>query len=89
MTRRYSPKDIPNYPDMGCPEATEYLGYQSYCKTCPFPRCLDDEPNGRRQFLIAQRNEEIKRLFKQGKTTKELTELFKVGKRTIERMIYG
>jgi len=61
MTLKYN-TDAPTYvkEDSGCPEATEYLAYQSCCFQCPFPKCLY-EPGGKRRWLKELRDEEIRR----------------------------
>lgn len=35
-------KEGPGYclPDSGCQQATEYLGYPSFCLDCPFDECV-------------------------------------------------
>ena len=37
-----SDNHIPGYPDGGCSAATDFLGHQSSCLSCPFNRCIDD-----------------------------------------------
>lgn len=74
--------------DSGCQEATNYLGRQSSCLRCPFRKCKLDEPGfGIIRAEKKNRNEEIKKLFNEGKKTKELAVLFDVQQRTIQRVV--
>lgn len=74
--------------DTGCHAATEYLGHQSACLSCPFRKCVFDEPGvGVRRAKKRNRNEEIIRRFKEGKSILDLAVAFDVHQRTIERVI--
>ena len=70
-----------HYRDEGC----EFAGS---CLRCPFPRCLYEEPGGRRHWLKEQRDREIARLFRGGnRGVKELAGLFRLSQRTIQRAL--
>jgi hypothetical protein len=34
---------IPTFEDIGCEFATDFVGSQSRCVYCPFPKCVDDK----------------------------------------------
>jgi Ribonuclease G/E len=70
------------YQDEGCENAAS-------CLDCPFPRCLYEEPHGRKRWMKDVRNREIKRLYTNGKQSKELARIFSVSERTIQRVIKG
>ena len=73
--------------DMGCPEATAHLGYQSFCLQCPFPKCLSEKGEGLKTWEKRSRNEKIRQAGQAGKTQREMAEEFGVGVRTIQRAI--
>jgi hypothetical protein len=68
------------YRDEGC-------DYADSCLTCPFEKCLYDEPRGRQHWLKSLRNREISRLFSGGWEVTELALLFGVSERTIQRAL--
>lgn len=83
-------RDAINYnkADSGCQQATNYLGYQSSCLLCPFPKCILDKPGvGFARAKKAIRNEEIIKLFKEGISIPDLARVFDVSKRTIQRAV--
>lgn len=80
MTRRYTPKDIPNYPDRGCQ-------YAPSCLNCPFPQCLLDEPPSQGRPPKQKRDSEVKRRFQEGEDVESLSSRFKVSVRTIQRIL--
>ncbi|KKN70421.1 hypothetical protein LCGC14_0431160 [marine sediment metagenome] len=73
--------------DSGCAFATEQIGHQSNCLHCPFMRCIYDKPGARRRFTKDERDEEIRKLRKEGKLPEELAALYRVGIRTIQRAL--
>lgn len=43
---------FPDYPDdMGCEAATDFLGHQSHCLSCPWGKCLDDITSSEKRAL--------------------------------------
>lgn len=82
------PPEYCHYRDEGCELATAYLGYQSRCSECPFPRCIYDEPRGRQRWLKRLRDREIVRQFvTEGKGIKELALTFNISQRTVQRVL--
>jgi len=71
--------------DMGCVDATAYLGKQSHCLECPFDKCILEEPL--KAQLKHRRNEEIKCKARKGATEVELAEQYGVSLRTIQRVL--
>ena len=62
------PPEYCRYRDEGCEFATS-------CLNCPFPKCIYEQPGGRRRWLKRQRNREMARLFTtEGKGVKELAQ---------------
>ena len=75
------PPEYCHYRDEGCDLADS-------CLSCPFPRCIYDEPWGRQRLLKGRRNREIVRLFRKGgKGVRELAKLFGVSQRTVQRTL--
>ncbi len=73
--------------DSGCQTATEYLGYQSFCLKCPFPKCVFDEPGvGVTTVKKRNRNEEIRQRLAEGASISDMAKAFNVSKRTIQRV---
>ena len=69
------------YRDEGC----ELAGS---CLSCPFARCIYDEPGGKQRWMKRVRDREIVRLHvKEGKKVKELGEMFGICERTVERAL--
>ena len=87
MTKKYS-TDAPaySYADSGCPEATDYLGEQSHCYECPFPRCVY-ESGGKRRLLTELRNMKLLRLWRQGKDSAELSDSFNLSLVQVNKII--
>ena len=82
------PPEYCHYRDEGCEVATAYLGHQSRCSECPFPKCIYDEPGGRQRWLKRQRDRQIIRLFTtEGKGVKELALMFSLSQRTVQRAL--
>ncbi len=69
-----------HYPDEGCEFADS-------CLNCPFSRCIYDEPGGKQHFVKDLRNQEILRLYTEGKEIAELAVMFGVSQRTIQRAL--
>ncbi len=75
------PPESCRYRDDGCELAPS-------CLSCPFARCLYDEPGGRYRFTKEMRDKEILRLFtveKQG--VAKLAEMFAISQRTVQRAL--
>ncbi|MBN1862758.1 MAG: helix-turn-helix domain-containing protein [Dehalococcoidales bacterium] len=69
-----------HYQDEGCE-------FASSCLSCPFTRCIYDEPGGKQHFIKRLRNQEILRLYADGKEIEELAATFGVSQRTIQRAL--
>ncbi len=75
------PPEYCRYRDEGCELAAS-------CLSCPFPKCIYDQPGGRQRWLKTQRNREIGRLFNtEGMKVKELAVRFGVSQRTVQRIL--
>jgi len=75
------PPEYCHYRDEGCEVADS-------CLNCPFPKCIYDEPGGRKRRLKRQRDREIIRLFNtEGKGVKELASMFGFSQRTVQRAL--
>ena len=74
------PPEFCHYKDEGCELADS-------CLNCPFPRCLYEEHRGKQRWLKQIRDQEIKRLFKNGTGTKVLGIMFGLSRRTIQRAL--
>ena len=75
------PPEYCHYRDEGCDLADS-------CLTCPFPRCIYDQPRGRQRWLKGLRDREIARLFTaEGKRIKELASMFGLSQRTVQRTL--
>lgn len=69
------------YKDEGCDLAES-------CLECPFPRCLDEQPQGRSKWTRKYRNREIVRLYlKKNKSARELADIFKVSRQTVYNVL--
>ena len=69
-----------HHEDKGCE-------FSESCLNCPFPECIEDIKDGKRKFIKEQRDTEIIKLWKQGKTHKELASIFGLRIDTIRRAI--
>ena len=76
------PPELTHYRDEGC-------RFWSACLSCPFTRCLFEEPGGARRALNAARDGEIRRLFAAGEPAVAIAEQFGVTRRTIYRVLGG
>ena len=75
------PPECCRYRDDGCE-------FAPCCLSCPFTRCLYDEPGGRQHFTKRLRDKKILRLFtveKQG--VAELAAMFAISQRTVQRAL--
>ena len=76
------------YRDEGCELAAAYLGHQSHCSECPFPKCIYEEPRGKQRWLKRLRDKEIVRQFTtEGMGLKELALTFNISQRTVQRVL--
>ena len=76
------PPELTHYRDEGC-------RFWSACLSCPFARCLFEEPGGARHALNAVRDGEIRRLFAAGEPAVAIAERFGVTRRTVYRVLGG
>ena len=76
------PPEQTHYRDEGC-------RFWSACLSCPFTRCLFEEPGGARQALNAARDGEIRQLFAAGERAVDIAERFGVSRRTVYRILGG
>ena len=75
------PPEYCRYRDEGCELADS-------CLKCPFPRCIYDEPGGKRRWQKKMRAKEMARLFAdQGKRVEEIALMFGVSRRTVQRAL--
>jgi len=56
------------------------------CLECPLPRCVYEEPGGKKRVLREKRNVEIRRLFHKGMGVEELAFAFNLSLRSIYRI---
>ena len=69
------------YRDEGCELAAS-------CLSCPFQRCLHDQPGNRQSLLKTLRDREIRTLFHTNhKGIKDLAAMFSVSTRTVQRAV--
>ena len=82
------PPEYSHYRDEGCELATSYLGHQSHCSECPFPKCIFEEPRGRQRWSKGLRDREIVRQFTtEGRGIKEVAAKFGISQRTVQRVL--
>ncbi len=75
------PPEYCHYRDEGCELADS-------CLSCPFARCIYDEPGGKQRWLKRLRAKEMARLFTaEGKGVRELALMFGVSPRTVQRAL--
>ncbi len=74
------PPELCQYPDNGCEVSVTCLG-------CPFSKCLDDEPVGRKKALKLRRDAEIVRLYDGGKPARDIAGMFRISRRTVQKVI--
>jgi transposase-like protein len=80
QTRPDLPPEYLHYRDEGC-----HL-YPS-CLECPLPRCIYDEEPGLRRRYKRARDQEVLRLYRQGRPAAELARRFGVSERSIYRIL--
>ena len=68
------------YRDDGCELAVS-------CLECPFPKCVDEQPGGKRRWFKKLRDREIIRLFSRGRGIRELAARFSISQRTVQRAL--
>lgn len=70
-------KELNGHPiDLGCEIATNYLGHQSHCVTCPWIKCIKEIHYSTRQLLLnSEIIIEIYRLSKEGMDFCDICEL--------------
>ena len=73
------PDEFP-YEDRGCDMAPS-------CLSCPFPKCLEEEPWGRQKFSKRRRAERMAELRTEGKSIVEIAGIFGVSPRTVGRAL--
>jgi hypothetical protein len=80
----YHDSDLPpeycRYQDEGCEFANS-------CLSCPFTRCIYDEPGGKQHFIKRMRNQDILKLYTNGKGIEELASTFGVSQRTVQKAL--
>ena len=68
------------YRDDGCELAIS-------CLECPFPKCVHEQPGGKRRWFKKLRDKEIVRLFSKGRGIRELATRFGISRRTVQRAL--
>jgi len=74
------PPEYCRYRDEGCELANS-------CLSCPFPKCIYEQPGGRQRWLKGLRDREMVRLFNEDKGVRELASMFNVSQRTVQRSL--
>ena len=75
------PPEYCQYRDEGCEFAPS-------CLSCPFPKCIYEQPGGRQHWLKERRDKEVTGLVAaDNKGVKELASMFGVSQRTIQRIL--
>lgn len=70
-----------HYRDEGCDLAPA-------CLECPFPRCLLEEPDGKRRWLKGRRDQKMYSLFYEGgRAVREIAVEYRVSERTVQRAL--
>jgi len=82
-----NPDPNPDLPPEYCHYHDEGCEFANSCLSCPFTRCIYDEPGGKQHFIKRLRNQEILRLYTSGKEIEELAATFGVSQRTIQRAL--
>lgn len=80
-----SPDRIPeltHYRDEGC-------RFWHACLTCPFPRCVFEEPGGPARALRAWRDREVRRHFARGEPVDAIAKRFGITRRSVYRIVGG
>jgi AraC-like DNA-binding protein len=79
--------DDPDLPPEYCHYQDEGCEFADSCLNCPFARCIYDEPGGKQHFIKRLRNQEILRLYTDGKEIEELAATFGISQRTVQRAL--
>jgi hypothetical protein len=74
------PPELTHYRDEGC-------RFWHACLSCPFPRCLYEEPRGPARALNAYRDGEVRRMFAAGRSATEIAEHFGLTRRSVYRIL--
>jgi hypothetical protein len=74
------PPELTHYRDEGC-------RFWHACLSCPFPRCLYEEPRGPARALNAYRDGEVRRMFAAGRSAIEIAEHFGLARRSVYRIV--
>lgn len=82
-----NPADVPDLPPEYCRYKDEGCELADSCLNCPFPRCLYEEPGGKRRWLKKMRDRKIKKMFKEGSGTAEIGKVLGLSRRTIQRSL--
>ena len=80
--------DDPDLPPEYCHYQDDGCEFADSCLNCPFPKCIYEQPGGKRHWLKRLRNREMARLASsEGKGVKELALRFGVSQRTVQRAL--
>jgi hypothetical protein len=74
--------ELTHYRDEGCT-------YWHACLTCPFPRCVFEEPGGPTRALRTWRDREIRRRFARGEAVPAIARHFGLTRRSVYRIVKG
>jgi hypothetical protein len=74
--------ELTHYRDEGC-------RYWRSCLSCPFPRCVFEEPGGPTHALRAWRDAEIRRRFTRGEAVPAIAARFGLTRRSVYRIVGG
>ena len=72
--------EFDNWHDTGCE-------LWSKCLSCPFPRCIEEEPRGRQKYELLKRAMIINKLRAEGKSIREISSAVHKSIRTIQRVL--
>jgi len=72
--------EFANWHDTGCE-------LWSSCLSCPFPRCIEEEPHGRQKYELLKRAMLIKTMRDEGKSIREISSAVHKSIRTIQRTL--
>ncbi len=74
------PPEFCQYRDEGC-------DVEPSCLACQLPRCIHDEPSQSRRLKHRQRDNEIRRAYRQGSPIPGLIQRFHISRRTVYRIL--
>lgn len=72
--------DLNGYRDEGCEAAPS-------CLHCPYERCLEEVPRGRRRLAETRRDARAAELRRRGLGTREIARVLGVSQRTVQRSL--